>query len=360
MMMTLFVIFLLASSTGVAWKMLISTNPHQSAHFVRSNSCLDISPAMNEERTRFVARVSYDGTDFQGWQEQGHGLRTVQQTLSSSLKKRFGRIHSKQKNLQPHLPLLALDRIHVCGASRTDKGVHALGQAIHLDIPTEFVSTMYQQPTHTQCTLSGHVEVDSGVRNGLEHFQYVWNEMLPKDVRVFNLSTAPESKNGGYFHVTKEAQWKKYVYRFSLSQTMNPLERRYCVYFPHAALFDKSLFEHALNQFVGTYDFIAFGNKIERTRRLLPKLDTVRKIFSTKLIEEHPLCFRVEIVLKSALYKMVRNIVGTCTHVATGQMDVGKIKFLLNNGVSRCENVASVAPAEGLCLEKVHYDLWPG
>lgn len=277
---------------------------------------------VNNGKHRFVARVSYDGTNFHGFQEQEPSVRTVQGTISSKLSQRFSR------------------KIKITGASRTDIGVHAMGQVVHFDLESDLVSD-------------------------LKNFMFNFNRMLPSDIRIYNLSHAPigtldqESMND-IFHATKSAVGKLYSYRFCTNQFVSPLKRKYYAHFYRPL--DLGKFESGLKIFQGTHDFTAFGNRLERIAKDLEKsgwhkeLSPIRTIHSANLFDEGDGYYRVEFVLTSALYRMVRNIVGSCAHVAMSMMDMDTMVSLLHDKKSRSENFAKSAEPHGLCLEKVIYD----
>jgi tRNA U38,U39,U40 pseudouridine synthase TruA len=192
---------------------------------------------------------------------------------------------------------------------------------------------------------------------------------------------------------------------------MDPSRRLYCahVFYP----IDLTLFEACLSEFVGTHDFKAFGNRIERSlcefEEKEVEFSTVRTIHSIKLLKDD--CsgcpsdtgsasagsdidsardsngyYKVEFILESAIYRMVRNIVGSCLHVAAGSaalgyslgpsekkrvgagVGVGEDSFggrglrredlvmLLKEAPFRAKNPAMSAPPHGLNLEHVFYD----
>jgi tRNA pseudouridine38-40 synthase len=115
-----------------------------------------------------------------------------------------------------------------------------------------------------------------------------------------------------------------------------------------------------LECFVGENDFNSFANRIEHNTRdfspeRLAKFSTRRRIFSISLSETEPGYHRVDLHLESALYRMVRNIVGTSLLVAEGKMSYAALQDLLVRHPSRAENKAMSAPPEGLCLEKVYF-----
>jgi hypothetical protein len=131
----------------------------------------------NSNRIRYVSRVMYDGSSFKGWQEQRSSMtiRTVQAIIGKQLSSRFN------------------TPIRVTGASRTDLGVHARGQALHFDLPKP-------------C-------------DDLKYLEFTLNRMLPDDVRLFNIADVPlgtllQVQQGEPWHSTKSAIGKLYVYRY--------------------------------------------------------------------------------------------------------------------------------------------------
>ena len=172
-----------------------------------------------QQYTRYVARVMYDGTSFRGWQDQaieksreGTKIRTVQGVLTKQLSSRFDK------------------KVTCTGASRTDLGVHSRGQAIHFDVWNQAVC------------------------EDLRHLEYCLNRMLPDDVRIFNISSIPLGKTeqvqiGEPFHATKSSTGKLYVYRFCTNEFVDPMLRRYCthVYVPT----DMELLDKCLQVFPG-------------------------------------------------------------------------------------------------------------
>ncbi len=113
--------------------------------------------------------------------------------------------------------------------------------------------------------------------------------------------------------------------------------------------------------YVGTHDFRAFANRVEHTYRDYQEkgdydFSTIRTVNWIKFIDEGDDFYRVDVHLGSALYRMVRNIIGSSLYVATGQMDVDKLTYLLKEAPTRQNNKAKSAPPEGLTLEEVYYD----
>ena len=208
--------------------------------------------------------------------------------------------------------------------------MHAKGQAIHIDLPAK--------------------------EDNLPKLEFVMNRLLPNDIRIFNLTLAPPTQP--FFHATASAIGKKYSYRFCTDKIVDPMRRRYTahVYFP----IDLKLLEESLRLFEGTHDFSAFANNVVKTTKAYESksLDfiTVRTIYGIDLVDEGDGYYCVYFHLKSALYRMVRNIVWTCLQVAAGDMDFTHLRYLLHEAPSRLENKAKSAPPEGLTLEHVYYE----
>ena len=290
-----------------------------SEDIVSSQSSFCVRPGT----TRFVGRVQYDGAGFRGWQDQDPRLRTVQGTMNKLFRQRFSR-----------------DKVHVTGSSRTDFGVHAKGQAFHFDLPDEAAQTLLSSP-EDRAKLS-----------------FTMNRMLPDDIKIYNVSLAPIVQGEPYFHAIASAVGKHYSYTFSTNPFVEPHRRRYCAHVWRPI--DLELFSRCLECFVGESDFNSFANRIEHNTRDFPperlaKFSTRRRIFSISLSETEPGYHRVDLHLESALYRMIRNIVGTSLLVAEGKMSYAALQDLLVRHPSRAENKAMSAPPEGLCLEKVYF-----
>lgn len=374
---------------------------------------------IDDTRIRYISRVAYDGTPYFGWQiqpEDRTGKRggkrryqTVQGVLLRALQTIFNekydpdallRAESEEEideerereesliNIKEREALKALRANHEdnkgsndcsneikenqkfpprrgifpSGASRTDTGVHANGQVIHYDVPIEKA---------IKC---------------LQIYERSMNSLLPPSIRLYNTTLAPPGNIkqrliNEPFHASKSALKKLYIYRFSTTTYLNPLLRYNYFHYtsPQANKFNEELFLKSLLIFQGTHNFNAFGNFIDKKREELarfhgPELQIHRTIESIKLINEEKEFlekggslqflhhyrgnYRVEIIIESALHKMIRNIIGTCFHVNLGKLSFNDLENLLYQGKQRCENKAKPAPAHGLCLEHVFYDFY--
>lgn len=270
--------------------------------------------SVQQSIVRYRFRVAYDGTDFAGWQVQPRA-RTVQGCIEAALSKRFGGF-----------------RVMTLGASRTDAGVHARGQMCQADLP--------------------HA-VDGAA------LEFQLNRMLPADIRVFDVEPAPQptqwqAEQSLPWHAIVNAVGKRYTYRLSASKgPMDPMQRLYRARVAYAPI-DLGVLESALDLFVGEHDFKAFANTalhVETSKR-----STIRRVDGMTLVDEGHGDATIVVDLDGALYKMVRNIVGTAVAVARGQMALDDVGELLTGRHNRGQNPAKAAPAHGLTLQAVFYD----
>lgn len=290
------------------------------------------------DKRRLRARVAYDGTNYNGWQFQLNS-RSIQAEIEHALNRRVGH------------------PVRVVGASRTDAGVHARGQAFHIDMPHEFPCSE------------------------IEHFnklEYVLNQMLPPDIRVTRLGRAPVYKSRtskddpDNLHemdwIERTHLWsamydsvgKLYSYRFSVGPILDPMLRLYCYHEWRASKFGfcEQRLHNAADKFVGTHDFTAFANSFSRPLGIKApvEINPYRTVHSINILKESADVFRLEFHIDGAFYKMIRNVMGTILDIACYQRDVECIEHLLKSRDR--QQVSKSAPARGLCLEEVFYDNW--
>mmetsp|Transcript_14856 Transcript_14856/g.60401 ORF Transcript_14856/g.60401 Transcript_14856/m.60401 type:complete len:347 (-) Transcript_14856:2483-3523(-) len=262
-------------------------------------------------KCRLRMKVLYDGTDFQGWQAQTRkGARSVQGVLQEAVSTRF------QKPTQ------------VVGASRTDSGVHALGQVAHFDVD-EFQD-----------------------EEQIARAQFALNRMLAADVRVTNMEVArpPTGKESSLpFHAIFDSRGKVYSYSFQLGRFVNPMERRRRAL--QSQKCDLNLLAEALHKFVGTHDFTSFANRANKGPAAVQPVKCIR---SVELIDEGQGAFRVQFDLDGALHRMLRNVMGMSFAVASKRYSLDDIDEIFELKDRR--NVPKAADACGLCLENVYYD----
>ncbi len=334
---------------------------------IQSNVKPDIEdlPSSNNDkvpdpRLRFRGRVAYDGSSFKGWQVQANG-RTVQGEIEKILSRRFNRT------------------MKIVGAGRTDSGVHARGQAFHFDLYPEEIHVKESQkvsPTSLHHDVAIHASVTEQFCNIL---QTSLNSMLPEDIRVWNIAQCPppisftktlsdgsESTRVHKWHVIYNSKQKLYVYRISMGPhaiSTDPLERYSRVHVEGNIHVDH--LQRILKHYEGTHDFRAFAGAIEANQRKdgIEHKDTVRTVYDVALIDEGDGKYRIEILLKGALYKMVRNMVGTALDVCKGRVDEDYFLQMLHHSSEdgtkqfvRKDNKCKPAPPEGLELARVDFD----
>ncbi len=243
---------------------------------------------------RILLTISYDGTDFCGYQVQPNE-RTVQSELETALFK------ITQKNVQ------------TVASGRTDSGVHALNQKVHFDYeggmsPNNFVPAL--------------------------------NSLLPSDIRVKSAKKVKDSFSARY-----SAKQKTYLYKCRLDSVENPLENRYCVYLKSGEI-DYKKIEECCKLLEGTHDFKCFLSSGSSVK------DTVRTIYKIQIKKSgNKLDFLV--TGNGFLYNMVRIIVGTLLAVGENRIEISAVKDALLSGKRNL--VGKTMPAKGLCLYKVKY-----
>eukprot|EP00438_Fugacium_kawagutii_P006641 Skav235740 [mRNA] locus=scaffold1686:185747:186565:- [translate_table: standard] len=265
---------------------------------------------VGEGQRRVRLRVAYDGGQYYGWARvKGGSPLTVAGMVDRALS------------------LLLRRKIFTVGASRTDAGVHARDQAAHFDIPEDL-------------TLP---------ENWQEKWERKLNHQLPSDICVRQLQDAPRD-----FHARFSATGKTYVYKLHYNKDPpDPFDRFYCFALPQGWVrtFDLDKLRAVAGHFVGTKDWKHFTQltKLEANRT------TIKTITDVRVVDEIPgrTC-RIEVDLQSALFHMVRNMVGCMVTAACGRISTANIDEMLEGTGSRYN--FPCLPANGLCLEKVQYD----
>lgn len=242
---------------------------------------------------RIAITVSYDGTDFCGWQVQPNGV-SVQQTIEDAIEKITG------------------ERVRVTGSGRTDAGVHALGQKAHFD---------------TKSTVPP------------ERFCLALNTVLPPSVRVLD---SKKVKDG--FDACRGAKKKTYVYSFYVSQTEQPLKERYALRIDRNI--DVAKMKSAAKLFEGTKDFNCVSSSGKEVKT------TVRTVYSCKVTAKGKDVY-LSVTGNGFLYNMVRIIAGTLLDVGRGTITENDIKEMFVSG--KRELGGKTLPAKGLCLKEVKY-----
>lgn len=265
---------------------------------------------------KYALTLSYDGTDYVGWQIQPHGT-------------------SIQGKVEEALRLLLRAETRIFGAGRTDAGTHALGQVAHFSTP--------ESPP-----LFGKNQLDR------EKFLRHLNGLLPYTIRALKIIPVPDD-----FHAQYSAHRKTYHYHLWLDPVLPPFVRNYRHHV--RTPLNLSLLEEALHYYVGTHDFTSFANVgsslprpslSEEPHPEQGKRGAVRTLLRFDLVPQEG-GVRLECEGEGFLYKMVRNCVGTAVEVALGKRKKEEIPLLLTQ--KRREAAGAAAPAKGLFLVSVSY-----
>lgn len=258
---------------------------------------------MPVERNIFMT-IEYDGSDFCGWQRQPN-VRTVQGRLEEALSRVCG------------------TPVKISGTSRTDAGVHALGQCAsfrgEFGIPTERI-------------MPAANNILAGGRQALKGIG---------DVRITSLREV-----GSDFHARFNACGKKYRYVIRNLPEPDIFRRNYCYQIPQPL--DVEAMREAAAYIAGTHDFKCFqaagGEEKETTVRTVHRLRIDRRGENVE----------IEISGDGFLYNMVRIITGTLVEVGLGKRAPADLEAVIA-GRDR-QKAGHTAPAAGLYLVEVYYD----
>jgi len=245
--------------------------------------------------------ISYDGTDFHGWQAQKN-RPTVQGEIIRVLRR------LTQENITLH------------AAGRTDAGVHALGQVASF---------------RPQSTLSA------------QDFQRALNAMLPPTIRILQAE-----ETGPQFNARWSAYGKTYRYRIYRGKVVPPHVHRYVLHYPWPL--DEQAMREAATHFVGVHDFSSFaastGSEEEDRDRAME-----REVYSAELLrsaDNEELVFTIR--GRSFLRYMVRKIVGTLLDVGRGRLSVADIDRLF--ALKDRSKSGPTVPSQGLTMVEVNLE----
>ncbi len=237
--------------------------------------------------------VAYDGTQYCGWQTQPNGI-TVQGELNRCLSELLG------------------TEIETMGASRTDAGVHAMGNVAVFD---------------TDSRIPG------------EKFSFALNQRLPEDIRI-QLSEEVEPD----FHPRYCESEKTYEYRILNRTFPVPTERLYS-YFYHYPL-DINKMREATTYLIGQHDFASFCGAKAQVK------STIRIVTGIEVYREGDM-ITIRVSGRGFLYNMVRIIAGTLIEIGAGQYQPEKMKEILE--AKNREAAGPTAPACGLTLIGIQF-----
>ena len=237
--------------------------------------------------------VSYDGTNYCGWQKQPNGI-TIEEVLNNAVSKLTG------------------EEIEIIGASRTDCGVHAYGNV---------------------------AVFDTNARRAADKFAFAINQRLPDDIRI---QYSDEVEEG--WHPRKNDCIKTYTYRILNRKIDIPTERLYA----HFCYFnlDVDKMREASGYFIGTHDFTSFCS--QKSQASSP----VRTIFSLEVLQDEDM---ITVVIRGDgfLYNMIRIIAGTLIKVGMGVYPPSHITEIMK--AKNRKLAGQTMPAKGLTLVEIEY-----
>ena len=243
-------------------------------------------------RRNYLMRLAYDGRAYEGWQRLPEGKPSIQALV------------------EKHLSAILGEPIEITGASRTDRGVHAEGQAasFHSRSPKPVASIL--------------AELD---------------RELPPDIVVKRIEEVDPR-----FHARFRAKSKLYRYRFHVGERPDPFLRPYSHHVK--APLDLGAMREAALVLIGEHDFAAFTNaKDAQTRR---SLDAIR-------VEEGGALVDIFFEGKSFLYNQVRLMAAALLAVGEGRLSSAALREALDKGERRA--LPGALGAWGLCLMDVRY-----
>ncbi|MHC4689143.1 MAG: tRNA pseudouridine(38-40) synthase TruA [Planctomycetota bacterium] len=237
--------------------------------------------------------IAYDGSGYHGWQRQANNL-TIEEVLSEAISSLVG------------------NEINIKGASRTDAGVSALGQA-------------------------AAIEIDSPIPT--ENLARAITDRLPEDIAV---DEAVEVASD--FDVISDVKSKLYRYTIYTGNVRPVLEIRNVWHLP--VKLDIEVMNKAAAYLVGEYDFKSFVSAADNRE------SSVRTIFRCEVIREGDYIY-FDVEGDGFLYNMVRNIVGTLVEAGIGRIQAEQIKEIIE---AKDRTAAGpIAPPQGLCLMWIKY-----
>jgi len=251
--------------------------------------------------------LAYDGTDFSGWAAQP-GLRTVEGELSAALA----------------TLLRAVDPVRLTVAGRTDAGVHARGQVVHVDVDET-----------AWAALPGR-----SMRSPQDAAQARLRGILPADVVVRAARPAPDG-----FDARFSALRRRYLYRLCDDPaSLDPLRRRDTV--SHKRQLDVEAMDAAASTLVGLGDFAAFCKRREGAT-------TVRTLIEYSWHRGQDGVLEATVVADAFCHSMVRSLVGAVVPVGEGRRPVEWPRQVMRAAVR--DPAVAVMPPHGLSLEEVTY-----
>ena len=248
----------------------------------------------NGGKMRIKLIVAYDGTGYHGWQIQNNAL-SIEEVLTGALRELLG------------------EEIELAGASRTDAGVHALGNVAVFDTNTRIPP---------------------------EKIAVAVNQRLPEDIRVMcSEEVSPE------FHPRYEVSRKTYEYSITNVRIQLPTKRLYS-YFVYIPLNVERMRKTA-EYFLGEHDFAGFCSSGSQVKT------TVRSIYELQVLQQGE-DIRIRVTGNGFLYNMVRIIAGTLIEVGMGRREPETVRRAIEEADRKL--AGPTAPPQGLTLVNIDYE----
>jgi len=244
---------------------------------------------------QILLTVAYDGTNYAGWQRQENAVAV-------------------QEKIEDALETLLARPVTVRASSRTDAGVHALGQRASFFAPD--------------------------LRVPLEKLPMVLVGLLPSDISVTAAEEVPENFNPQF-----DAKQKTYVYNIYNAPCPNPLLSRYSAFIP--GKLDFSGMKSAAKSFIGKHDFAAFCATGSSAKT------TVREIYNCTVEKKDNDLISITVTGNGFLYNMVRIIAGTILYTGIGKIPPEKISGIIAS--KDRTNAGKTMPPQGLVLLEICY-----
>lgn len=237
--------------------------------------------------------VSYDGTNYHGWQKQNNVL-TIQSVIEDAIYKLTG------------------ENVDLIASGRTDTNVHAFGQVANFKTNSNIFP---------------------------EKFFVALNSILTEDIRILKSEVADFDFNSRF-----DAKKKTYLYQIYNGKTLDPFYRMFSWHIPYEL--DFLLMDKALKELEGEHDFRAFMSSNSSVK------STIRTIYNTSIKKENNI-IKIEISSNGFLYNMVRIIVGTIVEIGSKKRDLSCIKQAIELGERSL--LGRTAQPQGLFLKEVKY-----
>jgi len=245
-------------------------------------------------KTKIALLISYDGSDFAGWQRQ-NGDRTVQEEIEKALQQLTGQ------------------NIPIAGSGRTDSGVHASGQVAHFELQESNIPA--------------------------EKFHLALNSRLPRDIRILKSRQVDED-----FHSRFSARRREYGYYLYNQGIMPAHMRKYCYAVRHPL--NLKTLNRLAEPLTGIHDFSTFTAAGDQSK------SRIREIFQARFIQQGS-CIIFRIAGNAFLWRMVRSLTGTLVDLAKQGADASEMEKRLL--AKDREAAGPTAPPWGLFLENIDY-----